>query len=265
MSLPFTIVFDLDDTLYLERDFVRSGFKAADTWLRRNKGVEGLEQVCLALFEAGQRTLTFDRALDALGLGGDQALLAQLIRVYRSHDPAIALTDDAKRFLATNPARHGLITDGLLLTQQAKVRALGLDQALGFVLCTAALGEGFGKPHSRPFRCLEAWAAPFKAPLVYVADNPRKDFVTPKARGWMTVEIARPERVHDHAAPGADHEAHMRIRSLDELQDCLHELASARAARIFLTGRRALRPLAADGSGESIEACSNRPRRWSLT
>ena len=35
---PAVLIFDLDDTLYLERDFAVSGFKVADEWLRRENG-----------------------------------------------------------------------------------------------------------------------------------------------------------------------------------------------------------------------------------
>jgi putative hydrolase of the HAD superfamily len=41
---PMLIVFDLDDTLYLERDFARSGFEAAGAWLYRQAGVPGLAE-----------------------------------------------------------------------------------------------------------------------------------------------------------------------------------------------------------------------------
>ena len=70
-------------------------------------------------------------------------------------------------------------TDGPTATQQAKVRALGLDTLLGFIVCTGSLGPGRGKPHPLAFERVETWAAPHGLPLVYVADNPLKDFVAP--------------------------------------------------------------------------------------
>ena len=35
-----TVVFDLDDTLFAERDYVLSGFRAVDEWIRRERRVE---------------------------------------------------------------------------------------------------------------------------------------------------------------------------------------------------------------------------------
>ncbi|BCP53910.1 haloacid dehalogenase [Kaistia sp. 32K] len=228
MPTPVLIVFDLDDTLYLERDFGRSGFAAAGEWLFRQVGVPGLGEVCVDLFEAGVRGRVFDEALVRLGLGPDPALLAQLVAIYRSHDPKIELAPDAVRYLARRDGSvpMALITDGPAATQQAKVRALGLEARLGCIVCTDTLGPGRGKPHPLGFERVEAWAPP-GLPLAYVADNPLKDFVTPRARGWWTVQIERPERVHRVEAPNPAHEAHGRIASLDELDDCLERLLEA--------------------------------------
>ncbi|MDB5525364.1 MAG: putative hydrolase of the superfamily, partial [Rhizobium sp.] len=38
------LVFDLDDTLYLERDFARSGFRATGDWLKNTMGIDSLAQ-----------------------------------------------------------------------------------------------------------------------------------------------------------------------------------------------------------------------------
>ncbi|WP_342642055.1 HAD family hydrolase [Rhodoligotrophos ferricapiens] len=248
MPAPFTLVFDLDDTLYLERDFVRSGFTAVGRWLRAEKGIRGFEAICTELFAAGERMQVFNQALDHLGLGAEPDLLAKLIHVYRTHEPQITLADDARRYLESATGPHALITDGFLATQEAKVRVLKLDQSFGQVLCTACLGAGFGKPHPRCFEITEAWARPFGRPLVYVADNPLKDFVTPKARGWLTVQVARPERVHLCAAPDARYEPHASVASLDELDECLHALTRNKPAGIFLTGSEAFASLATEGS-----------------
>ncbi|WP_265518336.1 HAD family hydrolase [Nitratireductor luteus] len=233
MSAPTLVVFDLDDTLYLERDFVLSGFAAADAWLRRTAGVDGLGQACLTLFAAGERLHVFDLALMKLGLGPDRGLVEQLVEVYRSHRPDIDLTADAARYLVSRSRDIpcAMITDGPSSTQRAKTLALGLEEYIGCIICTGAFGQGFGKPHPRAFAQVEKWAGPARAPLVYVADNPVKDFVTPRARGWYTVQIARPARIHHLTAPSAAHEPHARITSLDALDECLAWLQRDRGIR----------------------------------
>lgn len=220
------VIFDLDDTLFLERDFVRSGFAAVGRWMARTIGISNFDRTCLELFEGGHRKLIFDLAAEHHALSPDPALIDRLVTIYRTHDPRITLSDDARRYFDTRrqDLPIGLITDGLAVTQRAKVRALGIGRAFGRAVFTGALGPGCGKPHPLAFEQIESWAKPFGLRLAYVGDNPSKDFVTPKGRGWLTVRIDRPERIHDVGAPSEAHEAHARITSLDELDACLFGL-----------------------------------------
>lgn len=213
------VVFDLDDTLYLERDFALSGFAAAGAWFNSVTGISEMEPVCISLFEAGERRHVFDRALSVLGIEPEVQMVRDLVSVYREHRPRIELAPDAARYLGSphSGKPFALITDGHLATQRAKIDALGLRGRIGHIICTDALGPGRGKPHPHAFELVEARAQGDAGTLLYVADNPAKDFVTPRARGWLTVRIAREGRLHDGKAPDAAHEAHLTITSLDEL------------------------------------------------
>lgn len=61
------VVFDLDDTLYLERDFVKSGFLAVAAVVASAVGSQEEEIFSFLwnLFQAGVRRDTFDRLLQA--------------------------------------------------------------------------------------------------------------------------------------------------------------------------------------------------------
>jgi putative hydrolase of the HAD superfamily len=223
MKLPNVIVFDLDDTLYLERDFAVSGFRAAAVWLWKEMGIEGLEEICLARFRSGQRTRIFDDAVKQLDVTAGPDIVERLVDIYRNHSPDISLTDDSVRYFDNAPKSclHALITDGQGSTQMAKVRSLGLDRILDCIICTDDWGIEYWKPHPRSFKAVERQFGSQGHALVYIADNPVKDFVTPKARGWWTIQVARPERVHLAFAPSEEHRAHATIESLDLLEDCL--------------------------------------------
>lgn len=222
---PHAVVLDLDDTLYLERDYVRSGFKAAGKWYADKTGLQGLEQTCLDLFAQGRRSDIFDAALANLA-SFDPADIAKLVDIYRSHEPSITLAEDARRYFATlRPGRrHAIITDGHAATQQAKVRALGLDNLVDHLVYTGQWGRDFWKPHLRAYEAVEQKFGLATSSMVYVADNPTKDFVTPRARGWWTIQLARPERVHLLEAPTPDHAAHFTLETLDGLDACLQSL-----------------------------------------
>jgi len=214
------IVFDLDDTLYLEREFAFSGYRFLDGWVKEREGLEGFGNACKVLFEEGERRQIFNRALERLGHCGDSHLIADLVAAYRGHPPQISLAPDAARFLERHRGPFGLITDGPAATQNAKIVALGLDRWIENIRKTGDWPQGYGKPHPRAYEEMEGLAAD-DGPMVYVADNPAKDFLTPKARGWITVQIRRAGAVHPPHAKDDAHAAHVEITSLDELDGAL--------------------------------------------
>jgi putative hydrolase of the HAD superfamily len=221
------VVFDLDDTLYQERDFAFSGYRRLEGFVAARYGIQGFGDACRRLFEAGERRHIFDRACAGLGLAAGPELIAALVAEYRFHPPRISLCPDAARYLSRAAARPGglpmgLITDGPETMQRNKIAALGIEALIRHIRPTGAWGAGYGKPHPRAFEEMEGKAPP-GARLAYVADNPAKDFITPKARGWATVQILRPGAVHDPEPPGAAHAAARRLHSLDRLDALLAE------------------------------------------
>lgn len=239
MTMPFSVddrrlavVLDLDDTLYLERDYVRSGMCAAGEWLRLHRNVHGLERICLSLFEEGVRARLFDTALQYLEVDASPTLIARLVFEYRRHLPTIKLAPDAARYLSKTNNRLAIVTDGSALAQRMKVSALGLRAlSINPIIYTDDLGQAFSKPHTRPFELVRASLA--VDAFIYVADNPAKDFVGPSAMGWGTVQIERPERIHTGPAPSPFHGADICISSFDDLTAALRVLASAPAKAVL--------------------------------
>ena len=192
------VVFDIDDTLYLERDYVRSGFlHVARTIGRSDEEVRTLAAWLWAAFEAGVRSDTFDRLRATFPDVGRRSSTADLVEAYRSHVPSIDLlpgTADVLDSLRRRGTRLGVLSDGPGDSQAAKARALGLDTWFDPVLLTSSYGTDFAKPgHAGFAEIARLWALP-PAELVYVADNPAKDFVGPRGLGWRTVRIRHDRR-----------------------------------------------------------------------
>ena len=200
------VVFDIDDTLYLEQDYVRSGFLATDAWIRSTTGVTGFGDVAWALFERGIRGKIFDEALRELGLKEANDTVRSLVRVYRKHEPQISLLPDALEcLLALKDGFHlSVITDGPIESQRNKARALKLQSWCGPVILTSELGSDKGKPHPAAFELIEAQTGCRGPQCIYVADNPAKDFKAPAALGWHTLRVRRKGGLHYDAAGGAD-------------------------------------------------------------
>ncbi len=211
------LVFDLDDTLYLERDFVRSGFAAVGEYLDRERGIAGFADACRGLFADGLRSRVFDAALERLALPCSPAEIATLVDVYRNHRPCISLAEDAARFLAADTRRRAMITDGPAHTQRAKIDSLGIAGHFGLVLATGSWGEGFGKPHPRAFEQVMQWSGAPARQHIYIADNPAKDFLAPRQLRWKSIQVNRPGRIHDPAPCAPTHAADAEICSFDEL------------------------------------------------
>ncbi|MDE6496611.1 MAG: HAD family hydrolase, partial [Duncaniella sp.] len=113
------ILFDLDDTLYPEIDYVQSAYRAiAARW-----GVELLPMMLAAPTTA--------EAFDLVTATRPEVSIADVITLYRNHRPSIRLPWQSLYTLAllrNTGERIGIITDGRSLTQRNKIEALGLDR-----------------------------------------------------------------------------------------------------------------------------------------
>jgi putative hydrolase of the HAD superfamily len=217
------LVFDIDDTLYLERDYVRSGFEAAGLYAKYEYGIGGLSTACWSLFQAGVRGDTFDRALAVLGVTPPPGLVSELIAIYRAHRPDIELRDDAAACLARWRERAflGIVTDGSAISQRAKIEALKLDALVDLIVVTAELGRAYAKPAPGAFALFETASGLRGSACVYVADNPAKDFAGPHRLGWRTVRVRRHESLHADVPSGRD--VDVEIASLAGLDEALGE------------------------------------------
>ena len=183
-----------------------------------------------ALLDAGHLGQIFTLALQARLPGCSQADLDALRRVYLAHAPTrLALFDDAQSALdqfTRADVRLGLITDGTAKVQAAKIDALGITDRFQHCILTGALGDrpgdrAFHTPHPRAFELMQAALAEPGDRLVYVGDNPAKDFQAPNRLGWTTVQVDRPQQrafnIHRGAEPLPGGGAHHVVAGLDAL------------------------------------------------
>ncbi len=214
------VVFDLDDTLYAERDYVRSGYRAVAVYLRKALGRdEAFEDWLWGRFQAGQAGGALDELNEHFGLGLDAGAIAALVGVYRNHSPDISPRPGAVEVLRRlrQRCRLGLLSDGFLPAQRLKLDALGLAPMLDAVVMTEEMGRQCWKPAPDGFVAIRAMLGLAHEACAYVADNPAKDFVAPNRLGWRSVQLLCPGQIHSaNAAPNGD-QPQIVIASLDEL------------------------------------------------
>lgn len=176
------VIFDLDDTLYSEKQYVRSGYKAVAKLL----GDEALADRLWTYFENGKPAI--DELLNELGCMGRKE---ECLEAYREQIPEITLYDgvvDLILELKSKGIKVGIITDGRVSGQKRKLQALGLDKLIDDIIITDELGgTRFRKPCDIAFRIMQRrWGLPFEQ-MVYVGDNAGKDFQAPKQLGMRSV------------------------------------------------------------------------------
>ena len=198
------IVFDLDDTLFPESAFAHSALAAVGRMAAQAYGWDDYGAKLAELHAAGRRTELFQAAAKELGHDlMSPTQLAGLLACYREHrPPTLPWYPDALEAVRSLHPRFPLelISDGYLPTQRNKAAALCLEQWIPSPIFTEELGRQDWKPSPRAFELLMARHPGER--FVYVADNPAKDFIAPRALGWLSVRIRRVDGVYA-AAPDA--------------------------------------------------------------
>ena len=192
------IVFDLDDTLIPEIEYVKSGFHVVAEYLEKTYGCHNAYEDLLKLFHQDSK-MVFNRFLAAKGISEKGEEISHLVDIYRHHEPQISFYPDVFPTLA-DLKRHGMksaiLTDGLLQTQKQKVKAVEAESLFDAILYTDALGKEFWKPSPKGFEILkEKFHVDYES-MIYVGDNPQKDFYIASIHPIHTVRVLREDAIY---------------------------------------------------------------------
>lgn len=186
------LLIDLDDTLYDEGDYVRSGFRvvaAEIATLSPDRSEAAIHAAMLTELKAHGRGKVFDRALEVSGLRPDPALVASLVALYRNHAPTISLWPGVREVLLSlrQDFRLAIVTDGTELMQRRKVEALGVASLVDQV----AYCWEIGAPKPSPLAYLEALnrLAVSADAAVVIGDNPDHDMAAAQALPCPSIRV----------------------------------------------------------------------------
>ncbi len=217
-----TVVFDLDDTLYPETEYVKSGFKAVDRYLV-SRGVvkSSIYRSLWDLFSSGLRGTIFNESLVKARIDPSPELIQQLVYQYRTHIPDISLYRDAAEVLQQLKGKRkmALLTDGYGEAQKNKVTALGIKHFFDTIMYTDDLGRECWKPHTSGFIAIMNKLEVAGSRCVYIGDNPSKDFAAPRSLGWKSIRIQRAEGLHANMQENSNAPADLCIKNLYPLLD----------------------------------------------
>jgi len=210
MILPSSkiFVFDLDDTLYSERDFEKSGIE----FVYNNFKINHIELETILK----NRKNWIEQIIDDKN---NQITLQMVLDTYRNHFPTIQLYKDSKLFLEklfSLGNEMSLITDGRSITQRNKLRALGIESFFNNIIISEEVDSV--KPSEINFRMVMNNKNPDN--YIYIADNPNKDFITPNNLGWTSICLLdRGNNVHkQNFTNNLEFNPHFTIKSFNEIQ-----------------------------------------------
>lgn len=184
------IVFDLDDTLFYEQDFLVSAYREIAVFASENDA-ESVHQKMLEFYRKKQDTFAY--IASKYNIPKDD-----LLNMYRSHVPSVSLrigVATVLNILAENKVQMGLLTDGRTVTQNHKIDALNIRHFFDKIIISEEFGSE--KPNPANYKIFEKPGHDY----VYIADNPKKDFVAPNALGWKTLMVVDDEAKRIHAIP----------------------------------------------------------------
>jgi putative hydrolase of the HAD superfamily len=216
------VIFDLDDTLYPEKTYTFSGYRAVAAAYAQHLGHTAKTVARMqALFDSPDRNRVFNVILEEANLKNNEITVTKMVETFRDHTPTIVPFPDAERALKLTRKKHktGIISDGFLMAQSRKVEALDLRRRVDEVILTDELGPDreFWKPHTRAF---EEMAARLNVPnenCIYISDNAAKDFIATNQLGWKSAHILRPGAVYADRTPPKNGQPTITAQSLDEL------------------------------------------------
>ncbi len=188
------ILFDLDDTLYGEKEYVRSGYRAV---------AKILLQICDAEDKLWRAFEQKRSAIDAV-LTDEQIFTEELkqkcISAYRYHKPDIHLYDGVKEMLAGLREQGyylGIITDGRPEGQRAKIESLELEKYVDHIIVTDELGGiEWRKPNKKAFVMMKEHFGVEFDEMCYIGDNSEKDFIAPNMLNMRSIHFANQEGIY---------------------------------------------------------------------
>lgn len=177
------VVFDLDDTLYKEIDFLKSAYLE----IAKVVHLDAYEELYNLMLDNYYKSIN---VFDWLTKNYESSPSKQnLIELYRNHSPNIRLSKGVSDFikqLKNSKTPIGLITDGRSVTQRNKLRSLGIINLFEDKL----ISEEFGSEKPSIENYLH-YQNKFKSidNFYYIGDNFTKDFVSPNKLKWDTIGL----------------------------------------------------------------------------
>ena len=213
------LVFDLDDTLYDEKKFVYSGFTEVANWISMMSNTSSLEIFDYMVNEitVNGRGTVFNNALEKY-FRKTVKNIRKCVSIYRLHKPNIKLDTDVVDLLLElrNNYKLYIVTDGNKIVQKNKIKSLDVEKYIEKAFITYRYGLKASKPSLKCFEIIKNLEKINWLDLVYIGDNPNKDFVNLNKVNAITIRVMQGEYALVEAKE--DYDAKFKIEKLTDLR-----------------------------------------------
>ncbi len=185
------VLFDLDDTLFEQREWLAGAWTAVAEAPGAPRGPAFYEALVTIAAEGSDRGQIIDRALEHVG--AEDVAIEPLVSAFRRWTPdALTPYPGAREAVDALRARVpvALVSDGDPGLQRHKLSALAMAHAFDAVVLSDELGRSFRKPHPAPFLTAARLLGVDPSCCVMVGDRPDKDVCGALAAGLIgTVRV----------------------------------------------------------------------------
>ncbi|MBR0575576.1 HAD-IA family hydrolase [Proteiniclasticum sp. BAD-10] len=216
------VVFDLDDTLISEKEYIKSGYRHI-AGIIEDRFAMDKKQVfdeLMSLFKISPLNV-FNRFFDMYQIEYSKEMILDLVKEYRGHFPDIQFYDDVLPCISElkrSGIKIGIITDGYAIAQRQKLKAIQADEYVDEIIVTDELGRDYWKPHPKAFELIRDKLEVNFDEMVYVGDNPEKDFHIKTIYHIKVIRIMRQDSVHSSKLYYQSIEEDLRIKSLEDIK-----------------------------------------------
>lgn len=215
------VIFDLDDTLYPEREYVISGFEVIGKYFNEKYNIKDTAEELIKLFDIDNNNV-YGRYLYSINKENDKELFNIMIKLFRNHKPdKLNFYSDIEPMITKLKKRKikiGIITDGRINGQENKIEALGIPKIFDYYIVTQSLGgEIYHKPCPKAYEIMAEKMNIKYNEMIFVGDNPIKDFAISSIYPIITVEIERENKIHKDKEYYKGIKPKYKIKNMNEL------------------------------------------------
>ena len=172
------VVFDLDDTIYNEIEYLKSAYK----YIAKQLDANNWKRLYIQMFSDYR---SGKNVFELVSIEY-KTKTADLLKIYRNHVPDISPFPGVTELFEKIKIKGGkiaIVTDGRSITQRNKIKSLGLQNLIDFIVISEEIKSE--KPNLKNFTAVENEF--MLSSYYYIGDNIIKDFYAPKKLGWECI------------------------------------------------------------------------------